>query len=469
LSDSSELKTQELTAIIQEIRDRVRTRHPIGQAGSLTVPLPDLMPVVHARDAAEAKVAAIGTVNPRPPGAVNSLIQSVKRNIARSLNWFVRDQVEFNRASLQCVEALLQSLGEANRVIAELAKRIDEVDKHSQQRSEELKWEAGELKDMRVHWARWREDWERKLSTNEVQFLRSVAELQGAFQHRTTHLESNFRAATKAQHTEFNASLQKGILDVQQRLWADLERVRLEYERIIHNELRTMRQRAIAVPPSAPAVAGAGPSMDYGHFSLRFRGTREYVIEKQRFYLPIFEGRREVVDIGCGRGEFLELMRGAGVATRGIDLDDESIAYCKAEGLDVEKADLFAYLDSLPRGSVDGIFSCQVVEHLPPDRLPEFIRLASQALLPGGVIALETPNPECLAIFATHFYLDPTHTRPIPPQLLTFYCEEYGLGRIEVHRLSPAIETMPELGELPAAFRDRFFGALDYSVVARKL
>ena len=86
-----------------------------------------------------------------------------------------------------------------------------------------------------------------------------------------------------------------------------------------------------------------------------------------------------------------------------------------------------------------------MVEHLPPERLPEMIRLCASRLARDGVIAIETPNPECLAIFATHFYLDPTHTRPVPHPLLAFYLEEFGMGRIEVRRLSPAVESMPSL------------------------
>jgi O-antigen chain-terminating methyltransferase len=85
------------------------------------------------------------------------------------------------------------------------------------------------------------------------------------------------------------------------------------------------------------------------------------------------------------------------------------------------------------------------------------------------VIAIETPNPECLAIFATHFYLDPTHTRPVPHPLLSFYLEEYGVGQVELRRLSPAVDAMPSLASLPDDFRAAFFGSLDYAVIGRKL
>jgi hypothetical protein len=91
------------------------------------------------------------------------------------------------------------------------------------------------------------------------------------------------------------------------------------------------------------------------------------------------------------------------------------------------------------------------------------------ALSPGGVLVIETPNPECLAIFATHFYLDPTHTRPVPSALLAFYLEENGFSAIDIRPLSPVSDSIPEVQSLPADFRERFFGSLDYAIVGRKL
>jgi 2-polyprenyl-3-methyl-5-hydroxy-6-metoxy-1,4-benzoquinol methylase len=257
-----------------------------------------------------------------------------------------------------------------------------------------------------------------------------------------------------------------------------MERIRKDYDHLIHSELRLIRQRAAAspataaAPPQPPAQAPAPPAppeFDYARFAERFRGSEDYVRKGQQFYLPYFSGRREVLDIGCGRGEFLELMREAGVPARGIDLSRESVDLCRQKGCRRMHADLFVYLADLPEGSLDGIFSAQVVEHLPPERLPDMIRLAASRLERDGVLAIETPNPECLAIFASHFYLDPTHTRPVPHALLSFYMEEYGLGGIEVHRLSPAIESMPALASLPEDFREAFFGGLDYAIIGRKL
>lgn len=421
------LKAEELTAMIRAIRERVRARYPNGEAGGLA--LPDLMPLLHGRDAAQAKAASIGTVNPRPAGPLNSVIQFVKRIVARALDWHVREQVEFNRSMIASVEAILEALNENNRALADLSSRLADG----------------------AHWSEWRVAWEERLSATENELLRTIAELKGSFDFRASQVSDQ----------------------IQRRMCAELEGVRADCERAIHTELRLIRQRAAlpavaASPATGPMAAPAAPAIDYLRFAERFRGTEDYVREKQRFYVPYFQDCRDVLDLGCGRGEFLEVMREAGVPARGVELSEEMVAMCQAKGLAVETADLLAYLLSLPDESTGGIFSAHVIEHLPPARLPDVIRAAASKLRRGGVLAIETPNPECLAIFATHFYLDPTHVRPVPPALLSFYVEEAGLGRVEVHRLSPAIEGAPSLGSVPEEFRKAFFDGLDYALVARK-
>jgi O-antigen chain-terminating methyltransferase len=344
---------------------------------------------------------------------------------------------------------------------------------------EPLLAEARELKDVRNHWIEWRAGWEHKLSTNEIQFLRAVADLQGAFQHRVTVIDTNFREMVRAQHSDYLGALDRTNLAIQKRFGADVARVRETYERMIHSELRLIRLRSggkanviAATASEAPITTPTPPAafaLDYSRFAERFRGTEDEIRRSMGFYVPIFGNCAEVLDIGCGRGEFLEVMCDAGVSARGIDLSSESVAQCREKGLTAEVADLFVYLAAQLDGAFDGILSSQVVEHLPPERIPEMIRLCSAKLRSGGILALETPNPECLAIFATYFYLDPTHTRPMPHQYLQFCMEEAGMTAFEVHPLSPAIDTIPELASLPADFRERFFGGLDYVIVGRKI
>lgn len=460
------METDELNAILQEVAERVRARHP-DAATAAALPLPDLMPLLHARDAAEAKVAAIGTVNPRAGGPLNWVVQQFKKAIARALDWHVREQVEFNRNVMACVQATLEALEENRRTLAALDRQWAEA-----------RAEVREVKDIRGHWIDWRHEWEHKLVVNETKLLRGLAELNAAYQHRAGQSESFFRDQVKLQHAEYGAALDRYGLDIQKRLWADMERIRKDYDHLIHSELRLIRQRAAVAPVAATGGAPASPApgaslapleFDYARFAERFRGSEDYVKQGQQFYLPYFTRRRAVLDIGCGRGEFLELMRDAGIPARGIDLSQESVELCRQKGLQADVADLYAYLGELPEASLDGIFSSQVVEHLPPDRLPDMIRLAASRLERDGVLAIETPNPECLAIFATHFYLDPTHTRPVPHALLAFYMEEFGLGGIEVHKLSPAVDSMPALASLPEDFRNAFFGGLDYAILGRKL
>ncbi|HYP14572.1 MAG TPA: class I SAM-dependent methyltransferase, partial [Bryobacteraceae bacterium] len=447
----------------------VEASHPQGEASGLGVALPDLLPVLHARDAAEAKVAAIGSVNPRPGGPVNALIQWGKGLIARSLGWFVRDQVDFNRATLAAVGATLESLNEENRTFAAVGNRLSA-----------LSGEAEELKDIRVHWLNWHQEWERKLAANEVHLLRGIADLHAAANTRFHDLESTsrerdaaYRESLRLQHAEFRDELRRATEEIQAKMWSALEEVKLHYERLIHNELRVVRQRAqAALSSSQPALAvrqiPGWPPLDYARFADRFRGSEEYVRKNLDVYRPFLAGCSAVLDIGCGRGEFLELMRETGVSARGIDLDSESVGLCRSKGLEATVADLFDFLPN-SGSEFDAIFASQVVEHLPPERLPDMVRLCHASLRPNGLLIFETPNPECLAIFATHFYLDPTHTRPVPPPLAVFYLEEAGFGRIEVLRLSPAVNSMPALEELPPGFREAFFGGLDYAVIGRKL
>ena len=458
-----DVKAEELSAIIQEIRDRVRARHPNGSAPG-NIPLPDLVPLLHARDAAEGKVASIGTVNPRAGGLANSIIQKVKRLVARSLDWHVREQVEYNRAVMNCVQATIEALSETNRTMAALAGQVES-------RTGQMEKHAVETRDLRAHWIQWREHWEGKLASTEIQFLRSLSDLQGAWQHRVTLMDEQHREYMKSLHAEFQGSINHAGEELQKRFWADLEKIRREYEGIIHAELRLMRQKASLTKSVAELPAPTDPlaQVDWMKFAEKFRGTEDYVKRHLGIYVERFAGAGDVLDVGCGRGELLELFRTAGIGASGIDLSDDCVATCTTKQLTVQKADLFAYLGDLPNASLGGITCLQVVEHLPPARVPEFVSLAQAKIRTGGLLAIETPNPECLAIFARHFYLDPTHAKPLPPALMAFYLEETGFGRLETLRLEPAIDSMPSIGSLPEDFRRDFFGSLDYAIFGRKL
>jgi O-antigen chain-terminating methyltransferase len=497
------VESAELIAILREVRERVRAQRPETSEAPAGIPLADLMALVHGRDSALGKVAAIGTVNPRAGGLANSLVQAWKRLVARVLDWHVREQVEFNRQVLGCVDAAIEAFNEDNRALVELSSRLEAAVGAAQESLRAAQESLGrdiqaaqeklgqdiqaaqeglgqeirmvqeslgpEMADIRKHWAEWRAGWEHKLAQNEIQFLRSVADLQGSFQHRVTLMDTSFRETVRGQHADFMGAMEHSVVEIQKRLW-------LEFERTIHAELRIIRQRSqivaagdVGAGHARPVPESAPLAIDLARFASCFRGSEEYVKAGQLHYVPSFEGCQSVLDIGCGRGEFLEIMREAKIPAVGIDLSRESVAICRLKGLEAETADLFTYLAGLPEESLDGIFCAQVVEHLPPERLPDMIRLCASRLARNGVLVIETPNPECLAIFATHFYLDPTHARPVPHPLLAFYLEEFGVGVVEVRKLAPAVESMPSLASLPEAFRDAFFGGLDYAIIGKKL
>jgi SAM-dependent methyltransferase len=472
---------EELAALIQAVRARARAATPNGSIGIEGIPAPDFVPLTHARDAAEAKVAAIGTVNPRPPGFKNAIAQKFKRLIARMLDWHVREQVEFNRASMACVQASLEVMADLSRALAAVAAHQKQFQTDTLARERQIREDFAppiqELLDIRRHWVEWRQGFEDRRNVSEIHMLRTISELQSAFQHRVTLMEQNFRESVNAQHADFTAALAGNTTDVQRRLWSDLVKMRGEVEALIYTELRLLRQQARLPKTAAAETQAATPLMatpempiDWMRFADIFRGREEDIRARQKRHADRFAGTEgEILDLGCGRGEFLEAAGDAGLKARGIDLSEESIALCRGKGLQAEVADLFAYLEDAPDRSLGGVICCQVVEHLAPERVPVLVRLLAAKLRQGALVAIETPNPECLAIFATHFYIDPTHTRPVPPVLLRFYLEEAGLGKIEVERLAPAADSIPALKELPPAVVEALFGGLDYAIFARKL
>ena len=478
------MQDEELTAAIREVRNRVRARNPEGSLGLDGVAVPDLTPLVHARDAAEAKVAAIGSVNPRPPGLKNSIAQALKNLISRALDWHVREQVEFNRGAIECVQAALDALTETNRALVAIARHIAETERRHAESMQEierlhreemlvLSREATELKDIRQHWLQWRVGWEQDHDHHQIRMLRTISELQAAFTHRVTLLEQNLREMAREQHIDFEGALDRYSEDIQKRLWRDLEYIRAEYQKVIHDELKIVRQKAVAQRALDEVLPARETrlkpiALDWLRFAENFRGPEPQIREHQQRYVAKFAGASNVLELGCGRGEFLDVARESGIEAHGIDQNEESIGVCLAKGLKAERAELFQYLQSLADFSLGGVYCSQVVEHLPPARLPDLIQLLARKMKPGALLAVETPNPECLAIYATHFYLDPTHTRPIPARLLGFYMEEAGFTNLEVEWLSPAVESMPALAELPERFRAEFFGALDYSICGRQ-
>ena len=219
-------------------------------------------------------------------------------------------------------------------------------------------------------------------------------------------------------------------------------------------------------------------------FDWRERGSYESVLEKLSPYRARIEGHEPLVDLGCGRGEFLEVGRQAGVIAYGVDISEESVAEARSRGFDARCEDLFEHLRAVAPATLGAVVSSQVVEHLPPERLSELFDLISRALRSGGICIIETPNP---ATFATHvqsFWRDPTHIRPVPSEALTFWAKTSGLAveqilysapMPEADRLRPATYGEEQETPLVIAFNrlveqlnDLLYGCQDYALIATK-
>jgi O-antigen chain-terminating methyltransferase len=216
----------------------------------------------------------------------------------------------------------------------------------------------------------------------------------------------------------------------------------------------------------------------YARFEDRFRGNREDIKSRQSVYLKLLNildrsGRGdEVLDIGCGRGEWLELLKEEGWRAYGRDLNDVMVDRCQKMGLNVQYGDAIQHMRELNDNSLLCISGFHIAEHLPFNVLLELFAEAFRILKPGGLLILETPNPENLQVAAHTFYLDPTHLRPLSPVLMNFMAADTGFGFADTLRLHPC----PELAfaylnkhtELERNIANGLYSARDYSIIAVK-
>ncbi|MGD9696632.1 MAG: class I SAM-dependent methyltransferase [Thermoleophilia bacterium] len=254
----------------------------------------------------------------------------------------------------------------------------------------------------------------------------------------------------------------------------------------LERALRRSAPDPAAGPAPAPVADPAAPNpadppLDYLAFEARFRGSEETVRARQEIYRDLLADRRRVVDIGCGRGELVGLLGEAGVSAYGVEMNEDFIEMGRAKGLEIVRGDVLGHLDSLEQGAVDAVVMSHVVEHLAPSVVSRAVSAIHDKLPDGGLLVMETPNPESLIAGSVNFHRDPTHLRPVHPETLAFICESAGFATTEILRLSP----VPDEHRLPAtspgegAMADHvdriverlnalLFGYQDYAVVARR-
>ena len=295
----------------------------------------------------------------------------------------------------------------------------------------------------------------------------------------------------REQHRDARAAEIASAYDDLRTLVSMTQQASLATRRELERLSSTPNSQVLKAPTTAApgsATAAFEQSLDaykYVGFEDQFRGSQETIRARLEGYLPIFEGASDVLDVGCGRGEFLDLLRARGVTARGIDLNPEMVEVCRARQLDAVHSDAVSYLEAQPDASLGGLLAAQVVEHLQPGYLLRFLELASQKLRPGSAIVLETLNPACWVAFFDSFIRDITHVWPLHPDTLRYLVLASGFTSASIeyrspvepqHKLQPvAVVPGSPLADLAEAFNanvdklnSRLFTYLDYAIVGRR-
>lgn len=330
--------------------------------------------------------------------------------------------------------------------------------------------------------------------------LRPIAERVGSFNRKT--VETLHLAADRIDESEvFVAQISEMPAVTRQRveamwqMWEKLGGIRMDerltrVERMIRYLSQTPARGSLSHAQDLPEQKAPAPSQaprkklektfDYYLFQMAHRGGPEMLEERIRRYLPHFEGTSDVLDFGCGKGEFIEAFQKAGISARGVEIHPDMVADCQERGLDVVEADGLEYLSGLEEGSLGGIFLGQVIEHLNPEELVKLVDLSRDVLRPGGVFLAETVNPTTLGSFSHAFYIDLSHNNPIHPTTMRFLLEAAGFADItyewmfpfdEETRLSPIPSEEPWAKAMDAnieKLNKLLYGPHDYAVVARK-
>jgi O-antigen chain-terminating methyltransferase len=372
----------------------------------------------------------------------------VHGEVHRYIDPMISRQTEFNASTVRIITLVSQRCEELNKRQQELETAVSS-----------LKQEIKENVDLHA----------RELFTLESQRSADLNQHQQELKTAVSSLKQEVKENIDARVRELFTQMDE---DIHARAW--LTHV---LEDRIQNEL---------LQKSVPSASTSKENTNYFLFEERFRGSREDIKKRQLAFLPYFEKCSRVLDIGCGRGEFLEILKNHDIGGIGVDSDPDMRAYCRSRQLEVEHSDAIAYLETLEEKSLDGIFIDQVVEHLEPDYLIRLLALCYQKMKFGYYIVIETVNPLSFVSFV-NFYIDMTHKRPVHPETLQYLLIAAGFRECEKKFFSPVsdedrlkqIGGTSDMNETERKNIDVYnhnvvmlntvlFGAQDYAVVGKK-
>jgi O-antigen chain-terminating methyltransferase len=309
-----------------------------------------------------------------------------------------------------------------------------------------------------------------------------VNNLQGFVEKHTAETSAIHRGME--QRLDDQAGLAQRIASFEERTLSDAALIKgelSEYGSLFRQLLgENLSDRAGGGKKHAVSTNGetkAGPGVDSFYLALenRFRGSRAEIKKRVEFYLPFLRkcragtSGRPVLDIGCGRGEWLELLKDHKLDGRGVDMNTAMAAQCKARGLKVELGDALEYLRSLRANTHGAITGFHIIEHLPFEMLLELFRQARRVLKPGGVVIFESPNCKNLIVGACSFHIDPTHRQPVFPETAELMLASQGFEKIRIEYLSPVpdVKFAADTAEL-GIIRDLLYGPQDFGIIAHK-
>lgn len=304
-----------------------------------------------------------------------------------------------------------------------------------------------------------------------LQFLQTV----------TAYVDTKDRSQGGPEFREQLSLLQQRLAMVEREMSRQIERHRDLVGAPVNEGPETVR-----AGETRPVFADLG-SIKYLGFEDRFRGTPAQIRERLAPYLPLFAHADPVVDVGCGRGELLELLRERGIQAHGIDSNQAMVDECRSRGLSAERDDALSYLTRQEDGGLGGLTAIQVVEHFEPSYLLRVLEAAYQKMRPGAPLVLETINPACWMAFFETYIRDLTHARPLHPDTLRYLVQAAGFTSVNIEYRQPVTEddrlervppppapdeTITAIVTALNAHADklnaRLFSSMDYAIVARR-
>lgn len=417
----------------------------------------------------------------------------IRRMIRFLLEPIVRDQNEFNGSVTASINAVYNNTIVFQSFMDDMGQRIKEMEalrgdteKALTHKIQQMEVQRGDMAQQLQQLEVQREDMERVL-TQQLQQLEA--------RHKDTELAlvqqmealKNDTEALRGQLTEA-----RGMMAVRPEVNAAIDELYILMDRWELQALRAVKSISgefssgvsSALPSSSEKVSNGEDiygTIDYFDFENHFRGTRKNIKVAQSIYLPYFKDKNMVIDLGCGRGEFLELMQAHHVNGIGVDAYEDFVVYCQMKGLKAIHKDANQYLREIPENSVDGIFAAQLAEHLETRQLIELCKRAYEVLSLDGCFIIETPNPTCLATYYSWFYVDPSHIKPVHPLTLEYFLKQAGFKRTQVlyteqsktgYRLplleSEHVHNLEQYNDGVNRLSDILFGSMDYAIIAVK-